>query len=347
MSKLRSVSTGFWSDPLIEDLTPNEKLLFLYLITNEKTNMLGIYESSIKKISFETGIVQNDIETILKRLEGLNRIKRLGNWILLVNYMKHQNYNPNMKKSAISIFDNLPNDLGFSKLQTKNETVDEGFERVSKALATVRKIEVEYEVEDEIEEEHLNIENDSISDEDNNPLLFNEQSLLSETKKFNAERKKVLFEKFWDLYDHKVDRKNSEIKFNKLSFEVIEKILQVVPLYTSITITGNQNKNGLKFRKNPLTWLNGECWNDELPQSNTQSTNQEYNAKMGIKVNPDGSITHLNFGCLWINHFKFPLRPRPATRPEDDITTFERELIFHNIKLTKEEIEEIYKLPSI
>ena len=36
MSKLRSVSTAFWSDPFIEDLNPAQKLLFLYLITNEK-----------------------------------------------------------------------------------------------------------------------------------------------------------------------------------------------------------------------------------------------------------------------------------------------------------------------
>lgn len=347
MSKLRSVSTGFWSDPLIEDLTPNEKLLFLYLITNEKTNMLGIYESSIKKISFETGIVQNDIETILKRLEGLNRIKRLGNWILLVNYMKHQNYNPNMKKSAISIFDNLPNDLGFSKLQTNNETVDEGFERVSKALVTVRKIEVEYEVEDEIEKEHLNIENDSISDDDNNPLLFDEQSILPETKKINAERKRELFKKFWDLYDHKVDRKNSEIKFNKLSFEVIEKILQVVPLYTSITITGNQNKNGLKFRKNPLTWLNGECWNDEYPQGNTQPNDQDHNLKMGIRTKPDGTQELIKSGCLWIDYFKYPLRGKPTTKPDYPVYYFEQELKNYNKSYTKEEIEQIYKLPKL
>lgn len=344
MSKLRSVSTGFWSDPLIEDLTPNEKLLFLYLITNEKTNMLGIYESSIKKISFETGIIQNDIETILKRLEGLNRIKRLGNWILLVNYMKHQNYNPNMKKSAISIFDNLPNDLGFSKLQTKNETVDEGFERVSKALVTVRKIEVEYEVEDEIEKEHLNIENDSISDEDSNPLLFDEQFILPETKKSNAERKKELFEKFWDLYDYKVDRKNSEIKFNKLSFEVIEKLLQAVPLYTSITTKDTTTKNGLKFRKNPTTWLHGECWNDEIIATTNNNHSPE---QLGVRVKSDGTQDLIMSGCLWIDYFKYPLRGKPTTRPDYPVYYFENELKYYNKNYTKEEIEQIYKLPKL
>jgi hypothetical protein len=342
MSKLRSVSTGFWSDPLIEELTPNEKLLFLYLITNEKTNMLGIYESSIKKISFETGIVQNDIETILKRLEGLNRIKRLGNWILLVNYMKHQNYNPNMKKSAIAIFDNLPNDLGFNTLRKRNETVDEGFERVSKALVTVRKIEVEYEVEYENERESLNIENDSISDGDNNPVFFDEQISLSETQKLNTELKEQKFEEFWTLYNKKVERKNCKKKFDKLSMATIDKILQVVPTYVNST-------PDVKYRKNPETWLNGECWEDEIivGTNNSQLAEQDYNDKMGIRISANGTKITLNHGCPWINHFKFPLRPRPTVRPEDSMIFFERELMSHKIKLTKEEIEEIYKLPSI
>jgi len=75
MSKLRSVSTAFWSDPFIEELTPSEKLLYLYFITNEKTNMLGIYELSIKKISFETGLNK---ETVLKALESFERINKIN-----------------------------------------------------------------------------------------------------------------------------------------------------------------------------------------------------------------------------------------------------------------------------
>ena len=99
MSKLRSINTAFWSDTWIEDLGPNDKLLFLYLVTNDKTNMLGIYESSIKKIAFETGL---DIETVnngLKAFETVNKVKYINNYIILVNYMKHQKYNTNMKKS--------------------------------------------------------------------------------------------------------------------------------------------------------------------------------------------------------------------------------------------------------
>ena len=108
MAKLRSVSTAFWSDPFIEDLTPNQKLLFLYLITNEKTNMLGIYEASIKKISFETGIENTNVKKDLEEFEKLEKVKYINNYVILINFMKHQNFNTNMKKSAIDCYNSLP-----------------------------------------------------------------------------------------------------------------------------------------------------------------------------------------------------------------------------------------------
>jgi uncharacterized phage protein (TIGR02220 family) len=153
MSKLRSVSTAFWSDPFIEDLTPSEKLLFLYLITNDKTNMLGIYEVSIKKISFDTGLNKDIIEKALKEFERLSKVKYIKNHILLVNFMKHQNYNTNMKKSAIDIYNALPNELKDNDLNISKDNPLKGFESLLNHYGMVSKYEVEVEVETELEEE--------------------------------------------------------------------------------------------------------------------------------------------------------------------------------------------------
>ena len=75
MAKLRSVSTAFWSDPFIEELTPSEKLLYIYFITNEKTNMLGIYELSIKKICFETGLTKDVVQKAFDTFKISGKIK--------------------------------------------------------------------------------------------------------------------------------------------------------------------------------------------------------------------------------------------------------------------------------
>ena len=186
MSKLRSVNTAFWSDPLIEELNPKEKLLFLYLITNEKTNMLGIYESSIRKMSFETGLSNTEVEAILKRLEGLGRVKHMGNWVLLVNYMKHQNYNTNMKISALNTYKSLPKELKVNKIQYDIKKPSEGFETLLKCLGTVSKYEIEYEVESETELE----QKDMSSKLDFDDLVVKYISWFNSTydRKFNIDR---------------------------------------------------------------------------------------------------------------------------------------------------------------
>lgn len=84
------------------------------------------------------------------------------------------------------------------------------------------------------------------------------QKLKVKSKKINN----TLFEKFWELYDKKEGRVKCEKKFNSLPDEIQNKIIAVVPNYV-------QRTPEVKYRKNPLTWLNGEHWDDE---SSTQPT---------------------------------------------------------------------------
>ena len=153
MSKLRSVSTSFWSDPFIEDLSPSEKLLYLYFITNDKTNMLGIYELSIKKISFETGVPKETVSKALELFESKGKVKYVENYIVLTKFMKHRNFNTNMKKSAIDCHNNLPKSLKINGVNLSLTDPIESFETLSNHYGMVRKVEVEIEVETELEEE--------------------------------------------------------------------------------------------------------------------------------------------------------------------------------------------------
>jgi hypothetical protein len=65
------------------------------------------------------------------------------------------------------------------------------------------------------------------------------------------------FEIFWNAYDKKVDYKKTKAKFISLSGVKRQQALNTVLFYVKKT----EEK---KYRKNPLTWLNGECWKDEL-----------------------------------------------------------------------------------
>jgi hypothetical protein len=65
------------------------------------------------------------------------------------------------------------------------------------------------------------------------------------------------FNFFWDCYNKKVDRSKSEKTWNKLSGNDIDNILSTIEDY----VNANQD---IKFRKNPSTYLNNKCWNDEI-----------------------------------------------------------------------------------
>lgn len=152
-SKLRSVSTKFWSDPLVEDLEPEQKLLWLYLMTNDKTNMLGIYELSLKKMSFETGLTKKQIEVAFKVFAEHNKIDYKENHVIIYNFMKHQKFNPNMKRSAVALFKELPAGVIGVELSIDNQDYKQAFETLYQAFTSVRKIETKVEVETQVEVE--------------------------------------------------------------------------------------------------------------------------------------------------------------------------------------------------
>jgi len=79
------------------------------------------------------------------------------------------------------------------------------------------------------------------------------KSKVKESKVNNIED----FEYFWATYNKKIDRVKCEKIWNKLSLDEIQKITSTVSQYV------NANSD-LQYRKNPSTYLNGKCFNDEI-----------------------------------------------------------------------------------
>ena len=106
MAKYRQVHLQMWRDSDFQNYSPQEKLLFIYLITNDLTNESGIYEISEKTISNETGIpvgkvvailgkpIANPLPTHSQRLgKGLKSVTYdFDNHLVFIhNYRKYQN----------------------------------------------------------------------------------------------------------------------------------------------------------------------------------------------------------------------------------------------------------------
>lgn len=85
------------------------------------------------------------------------------------------------------------------------------------------------------------------------------------------------FEDFWNAYDKKVDRPKTEKKWNSINQGAREKIMQHLEQY----IRGTPD---VQYRKNPLTYLNNESWNNEIINPHT--------TKNGITA--QGTLDRLN-----------------------------------------------------
>ncbi|HIW33377.1 MAG TPA: replication protein, partial [Candidatus Paenibacillus intestinavium] len=75
MATFRMVHAEFWSDPrVIEEMTPEDKYFFLYLLTNPNTTQIGIYQITKKQISFDTGYSQESVSALIDRFEKHHKI---------------------------------------------------------------------------------------------------------------------------------------------------------------------------------------------------------------------------------------------------------------------------------
>jgi len=71
----RKIHDSFWTDPDIEELTPEQRYFYLYLLTNPSCNQIGLFEFSIRRAVFETGYNRETIEKLLDHFEAIGKIK--------------------------------------------------------------------------------------------------------------------------------------------------------------------------------------------------------------------------------------------------------------------------------
>ena len=94
-------------------------------------------------------------------------------------------------------------------------------------------------------------------------------------KENNSEEITVFsFDEFWNAYGKKVDRAKCERMYAKVKENDRAKIKTHVPKYVAST-------PDVQYRKNPQTYLNGKCWNDEIIAPQVQQNWQNNNSNNG------------------------------------------------------------------
>lgn len=117
----------------------------------------------------------------------------------------------------------------------------------------------------------------------------NKKEVKNENKKEQHSDFEILeqfpFDEFWNSYDKKVEKGACEKKFNKLTEKEKALIWEHVPKY----VLSTPDKS---YRKNPETYLNNKCWNDEVIFKNVNNgtgAKQELSAQDQIRLKYFGS----------------------------------------------------------
>lgn len=111
MSKQRVVNTSIWSDPwFVDTLSISERYLFIYLFTNEHTNIAGVYEMSLRTMGNETGYDKEELVRMLQKMRP--KVHYADGWVVLRNTIKNQNYHsPKIKTGIDLVIERAPAEL--------------------------------------------------------------------------------------------------------------------------------------------------------------------------------------------------------------------------------------------
>lgn len=74
MSNYKPLYSSIWTDNQFENYSPEKKLLFIFLLTNQYVEKSGIYKVSIRQIAFNTGLINEVINEVINELINEGKI---------------------------------------------------------------------------------------------------------------------------------------------------------------------------------------------------------------------------------------------------------------------------------
>ncbi|MFK9092513.1 DnaD domain-containing protein [Bacillus salipaludis] len=87
MARYRMVRTDFWKNPVVmEEMSPEDKYFYVYLLTNPQTTQIGIYKITKKQMAFDLGYSIESVHALMERFTLHHKLIR---------------YNPETRELAI------------------------------------------------------------------------------------------------------------------------------------------------------------------------------------------------------------------------------------------------------
>ena len=89
MADYRQIHTCIWKDSWFLELSSDHKLLFIYLFSNERANLTGLYDLSIKVMVFETDLDKATIQAGLEQFERGGKVYYEDGMVWVTSLLRH------------------------------------------------------------------------------------------------------------------------------------------------------------------------------------------------------------------------------------------------------------------
>lgn len=93
MAIYRQLHTTFWKDKRVGEWSKDQKLFFLYLLSNDYTTQCGVYEFNLRYAKFELDMTTEEIKANIDFLVSEGRIvfNEKSEELMIVNWLKYNN----------------------------------------------------------------------------------------------------------------------------------------------------------------------------------------------------------------------------------------------------------------
>jgi DnaD/phage-associated family protein len=129
MAKFRMVRVDFWRNPVVlEEMSPEDKYFYLYLLTNPNTTQIGIYQITKKQMAFDLGYSIESVHALVDRFIHHHKVIRYNpvtRELAIKNWGKY-----NLQKGGKPVMDCIYSELkeveDTSLIQYVSESIQKG-----------------------------------------------------------------------------------------------------------------------------------------------------------------------------------------------------------------------------
>ena len=154
--RYRQIHTKIWKDGWFLDLCHEHKLLFIYLFSNERANLLGLYDLSPRVMAFETGLSTEQVHAGLDAFRDKGKAIYQDGWIWIPNLLRYNASNlssPKIQQHLKTVLAEIP-DIPLRQLWIDQYNRIFGEEYPIDTVCIPSSTEHEHDIEHEHETEH-------------------------------------------------------------------------------------------------------------------------------------------------------------------------------------------------